>query len=132
MAASHVAVRVQGEGSRANAVALQVSLAASLVVLPVVPVALSLHAIRIAVSGTGEDTEPDKVLRLSSKRKKNASTFGSIFVCALVRINYCICINYLYSCERGSISRVPIEAKLLEISCQKKFRFKQNLVKFKI
>ncbi|EEE68696.1 hypothetical protein OsJ_27340 [Oryza sativa Japonica Group] len=60
MAASHVAVRVQGEGSRANAVALQVSLAASLVVLPVVPVALSLHAIRIAVSGTGEDTEPDK------------------------------------------------------------------------
>uniref|UniRef100_A0A0E0AVD7 Uncharacterized protein n=1 Tax=Oryza glumipatula TaxID=40148 RepID=A0A0E0AVD7_9ORYZ len=61
MAASHVAVRVQGEGSRANAVALQVSLAASLVVLPVVPVALSLHAIRIAVSGTGEDTEPDKL-----------------------------------------------------------------------
>jgi hypothetical protein len=59
MAAQDVAARALGEGSRAYALAFEVSrVAVLLVFLPVFPFATLLHAVRLAVSDTDE---PDEV-----------------------------------------------------------------------
>uniref|UniRef100_A0A0E0AVD6 Uncharacterized protein n=1 Tax=Oryza glumipatula TaxID=40148 RepID=A0A0E0AVD6_9ORYZ len=88
MAAQDVAARALGEGSRAYAVAFEVSrVAVLLVFLPVFPFATLLHAVRLAVSDTDEpDEKPAPKSFAAAAREVLSDTIcvGSIALMAFV------------------------------------------------
>nr|BAC99441.1 hypothetical protein [Oryza sativa Japonica Group]BAD01437.1 hypothetical protein [Oryza sativa Japonica Group] len=88
MAAQDVAARALGEGSRAYALAFEVSrVAVLLVFLPVFPFATLLHAVRLAVSDTDEpDEKPAPKSFAAAAREVLSDTIcvGSIALMAFV------------------------------------------------